>query len=385
MALDTRLTHRASQTKAEVSSAARERLSFASQNPMVSIIIPMRNESKYIRSCLDSLLNQSFPPDKYEIVVADGRSSDNSRELVSLYQGREVSVRLLDNQSQTTPCGMNLGIRAAAGEIIIIAGAHTVYPVDFVENCVFWLNRTGADVVGGPVKTEVEGDHFGGRLASLILSSPFGVGDSRFRTSSKEGYVDTVPFGAYRRVILDQVGLFNEKLVRNQDNDLSSRIRLAGGKIYLTPALTTTYIPVRSYAELVLQAFSKSQWHILTLRENVHALGFRHVCPAIFLLSLGGLSLLSAWSSVAQLSLTLLLSSYLLLGFWFAIRRESRDSALLRACMPFACFLFHSAYGLGTFVGMRYLLIPEPVRSASHPFKRQSKEDTGTITIKPSR
>ena len=383
MALRARLIYHESQTNAEVSSAAPESQPFVSQNPMVSIVIPMRNESKYIRSCLDSLVNQTFPPDKYEILVADGRSSDNSRELVSVYQGRTVSVRLLDNQSQTTPAGMNLGIRAAAGEIIIIAGAHTVYPVDFVENCVFWLDKTGADVVGGPVKTEVEGDHFGGRLASLILSSPFGVGDSRFRTSSKEGYVDTVPFGAYRRVILDQVGPFNEKLVRNQDNDLSSRIRLAGGKIYLTSALTTTYIPLRSYAELLRQAFSKSQWHILTLRENVHALGFRHVCPAIFVISSVGLALLSPWSSVARLSLALLLSSYLLLGFWFAIRRETRDSALLRAFMPFACFLFHSAYGLGTFVGLRYLLVPTPVRTASHASARQCKEDKGTITIKP--
>lgn len=383
MQFEVHLTHAAWQSNAEDSSAVRDRPSSASQRRIVSIVIPMRNESKYIRSCLDSLVEQTFPQEKYEILVADGRSADNSRQLVSLYEGRNVSVRLLDNPSQTTPSGMNIGIRAASGHIIIIAGAHTIYPTDFVENCVLWLNKTGADVVGGPIKTAVESDHFGVRLASLILSSPFGVGDSLFRTSSKEGYVDTVPYGAYRRVVLDRVGLFNERLVRNQDNDLSARIRQAGGKIYLTPALTTTYVRVCSYADLLRQAFTKSQWHIFTLRENVHALGFRHLCPAVSVLSGAGLLLLSVRSPGARFFLSLLVLSYLLLGFWFAIRKESRDSPLLRAITPFACLLFHFVYGVGTLMGLRFLFTPASIRFASHSDNEQHKQSTKAFTTKP--
>lgn len=344
----------------------------------------MRNEGEYIRSCLRSLVEQTFPSGQYEILVADGRSTDNSREAVALFKGVNVSVRLLDNPSQKTPSGMNLGIRTANGHIIIIAGAHTIYPVDFVENCVLWLNKTGADVVGGPVRTEVQSNHFGAKLASLILNSPFGVGNSRFRTSSEEGYVDTVPFGAYRRAILDRVGLFNVKLVRNQDNDLSERIRRAGGKIYMTPALTTTYIPVHSFTDLLRQAFGKSQWHIFTLLENVHALGFRHLCPAVFAISLAGLLVLSAGNSPARLFLAILVLSYFSLGFWVAFRRESRSSPLLKTVVPFACFLFHCAYGLGTLMGLRYLFTSASVRSAAPFDSRELALDADVLSTKRS-
>jgi len=341
----------------------------------------MRNESKYICSCLDSLVCQTFPPGEYEVVVADGRSTDNSRQLVSRYQGRPVTVRLLDNQSQNTPSGMNLGISAANGKVVIIAGAHTVYPTDFVENCVRWLDKTGADVVGGPLETKVESDSLGGRLASLILSSPFGVGNSRFRTSSAEGYVDTVPFGAYRRTILDRVGLFNEKLVRNQDNDLSSRIRLAGGKIYLTPALKTIYIPVRGYADLLRQAFTKTQWHLFTLRENKRALTFRHLLPSVFVIFAAGLLLLSIWNTLARNSLGLLAAMYLCVGFWFAARDKS--PVWLRALMPLACFPFHSAYGLGTLVGLRHLFNTESIDIAPRAGDARRDEIAEVPPVRP--
>jgi len=322
---------------------------------IVSVVVPMRNEAQHIHSCLRSLVGQSFPSDKYEIWVADGRSTDRSRETVSVFEQGKVQVRLLDNALQTTPSGINLGIRAAKGQIIVIAGAHAVYPADFIENCVYWLDKTGADVVGGPVRTEAENGHFGARMATLVLTSPFGVGNSRFRTSSEEGWVDTVPFGAYRRAILDRVGLFNERLVRNQDNDLSARIRRAGGKIYLTPALTTTYIPVRNFTDLLRQAFRKSQWHIFTLRENVLALGFRHLCPAALVVAVAGLLVFSAVSSLGLMLLAILAFSYLSLGFWIALGGKSRGSLLSKSLLPFACFFFHCAYGIGTLVGLRHL------------------------------
>jgi len=369
-------------SNAEVFGSVTEKPTSLPRNTTVSIVIPMRNEAEFIRSCLRSLVEQTFPSDQYEILVADGRSTDNSRDTVALFQGGSLHIQLLDNPSEKTPSGMNVGIRAARGHIIIIAGAHTIYPADFVENCVIWLNKTGADVVGGPVRTDVRSNHFGAELASLILSSPFGVGNSRFRTSSKEGYVDTVPFGAYRRAILDRVGLFNERLVRNQDNDLSARIRRAGGKIYMTPALTTTYVPVRGFTDLLRQAFRKSQWHIFTLRENVHALGFRHVCPAVFAICLAGLLALSGWSSLARMFLAVLVFSYLLLGFWVVFRRESSSSLLLKTIVPFACFLFHFAYGLGTLMGLRYLFAPASLRDATPLDNRELAQGTDLLSTK---
>ena len=334
---------------------------------VVSVVVPTRNEARYIHACLQSLVNQTFPCERYEILVADGRSSDNSRDIVALFETTNVRVRLLDNAAQTTPSGMNLGIRSAIGEVIVIAGAHTLYPVDFVENCFRWLDKTGADVVGGPVTTIVSGENFGAKLAGMVLSSPFGVGNSHFRISSEEAYVDTVPFGAYRRTILERVGLFNERLIRNQDNDLSARIRNAGGKIFLTPALMTTYIPAHSFSDLLRQTFQKSQWHIFTLRENMRALGWRHFCPAIFVTITSSLSIAAALeSSIARLLLALLLLAYFSLGFFASFGRPSKHSRFLTIAMPFACFAFHWAYGLGTLAGFRNVFVRAPLVPFSH-------------------
>lgn len=322
----------------------------------------MRNESNYIRSCLDSLVNQTFPPEKYEIIVADGRSTDNSRELVSLYEQRSVLVQLLDNPSQNTPSGMNLGIRTASGRIIIIAGAHTIYPVDFVENCVLYLEKTGAEVVGGPVLTVPADESFGAKLVAAILSSPFGVGDSKFRTSSEEGFVETVPFGAFRREVFDRVGLYNEKLVRNQDNDLNARIRKAGGRIYQTPALTTNYHPVKTFGGLLKYAFRTSRWHAFTLRENRGSMGLRHIAPAAFLMLLLFLLPASFVNVYARASLTVILGLYLLTGLYFSARLNAKTNVALRLALPFGAFYFHLAYGAGVLSGISYLFWEPPIK-----------------------
>jgi len=326
----------------------------SSRVPFVSVVMPMRNEGKLLEPCLLSLLAQSYPENQLEILVVDGCSSDGSRDVVEKLGAGSTRLLLLDNPAQHTPSGMNVGIRAARGSIIIIAGAHCVYPQRFIENCIVWLGKSGADVVGGPVKTAASSKAFGAQLACAILSSPFGVGNSRFRTSDQEGYVDTVPFGAYRREVFERVGLFNERLIRNQDNDLSARVREAGGKIYMTPALTTVYVPISNYGDLLRQALQKSQWHALTWKANRKALGFRHLCPAAILGISVFLVLLSPWNVPARAILLALGVLYLLLATWFAAHAEKRSWGV-RLVMPFACVLFHFAYGLGTLFGVRRL------------------------------
>lgn len=334
----------------EVASAA-----FSSRVPFVSVVMPMRNEGKLLEPCLLSLLAQSYPENQFEILVVDGCSSDGSRDVVERLTASRVKLHLLDNPAQHTPSGMNVGIRAARGSIIVIAGAHCVYPQRFIENCAAWLERTGADVVGGPVKTAAQSTAFGAQLACAILSSPFGVGNSRFRTSIQEGYVDTVPFGAYRREVFERVGLFNERLFRNQDNDLSARVREAGGKIYMTPALTTVYVPISNYSDLLRQALQKSQWHAFTWKENRKALGFRHLCPAAILGTGVFLGLMSPWHAPAREILLALGALYFVLAAWFATHAEEKRLWAVTLVMPFACVLFHFAYGLGTALGVRRL------------------------------
>jgi len=332
----------------------------------VSFVMPVRNEEAYIQASLQSLVDQSFPPTAYEIIVVDGRSSDRTREIVEEICATTPHLRLLDNPAGIVPTAMNIGIRAARGEVIIRADGHNIYPRDYAKNCVRCLQRTGADNVGGPWVTAALDDSLSARLVAAILSNPFGVGDSKFRTSKVEGFVDTVPFGAFRKEVFERVGLYNEKLVRNQDNELNSRIREAGGKIYLAPALTTHYHPVKNFTELLKYTFRTCQWHIFTLRENKKSMGLRHLAPAAFLLSLLLLASISLGNSTARASLLLVLGGYLLVGFCFSMKSIRDYRWLVALVQPFATLLFHSAYGAGTLFGLVYLFKQpslRPIRS----------------------
>jgi succinoglycan biosynthesis protein ExoA len=321
----------------------------------VSFVMPVRNEQEYIRASLQSLVDQSYPVSDLEIIVVDGRSSDRTLEIVEEIRRQNPRVRCLDNPAGNVPSAMNIGIRAARGEVIIRADGHSFYPRDYAANCVRCLYETGAENVGGPCLTVATDKSFGARLVAAILSSPFGVGDSKFRTSSDDGFVDTVPFGAFRRELFERVGMYNEKLIRNQDNDLNARIRTAGGKIYLTSALTTRYYPVKSFLGLLKSVFETSKWHIFTLRENRESMGVRHLVPAVFLMTLLLLLPASFMNVYAKEFLVAIMCVYLLTGFCFSLCVITEDNWDVTLVQPFATFCFHIAYGAGTLWGLVYL------------------------------
>ena len=321
----------------------------------VSFVMPVRNEEERIRASLQSLVEQRYPTGEYEIIVVDGWSSDRTREIIEEFRKQSPQVSFLDNPAGIVPTAMNIGIRAARGKVIIRVDGHNVYPKDYATNCVKYLEETGADNVGGPWVTVAADESLSARLVAAVLSSPFGVGNSRFRTSREQGFVDTVPFGAYRREIFDRVGMFNEKLVRNQDNELNARIRKAGGKIYLTPALTTHYHPVKNFVGLMKYAFKTSQWHIYTLREYWQSMSARHLAPAMFLILLLLLFGASILSAIARTSLIIMLCAYILTGLYFALRRKTESKWDVALVQPLATLCFHVAYGTGTLFGLRYL------------------------------
>lgn len=326
----------------------------------VSVIVPIRNEERYVQNCLQSLLRQTYSSASYEIIVLDGQSSDRSREIIDGLCRELPHLYCIDNPAGTAPAAMNIGIRHAKGDIIIRADGHTVYPDDYIENCVKYLDQSRADNVGGSLLTVPADNTLGARLVAAMLSNPFGVGDSRFRISSKEGFVETVPFGAFRREVFDRVGMYNEKLVRNQDNELNARIRRAGGKIYQTPALQTTYHPVAGFLQLLKQTYRNSQWHVFSVRENSHSMGLRHFVPAMFLICLAGLFLASAAASWARYALVVFVGFYLLTGLGFAIQQIRNWDWMVVLTLPAACFVFHLTYGLGTMAGLRYLFVSPP-------------------------
>ena len=194
--------------------------------PFVSVVIPCRNERRYIGACLESVLASSYPADRMEILVTDGMSHDGTRDVIAEYVRRDSRVKLLDNPKRILASAWNTGIRAARGEVVVALNAHTTFPPEYIPTCVTYLDRyPEAAYVGGMVRTLPQDDTAVGRAMATAVSHPFGVGGSRFRTGTEQPeWTDTAAFGGYRRSLLDEIGLFNEELVRSQDMELHLRV-----------------------------------------------------------------------------------------------------------------------------------------------------------------
>lgn len=310
--------------------------------PKVSVVVAVRNEEKHIAQCLQSLIDQDYLSDSYEILVVDGRSQDRTRDIVASFLEKYPQIRLLDNPKVVYPAGLNIGIREARGEVIIKVDGHAFVARDFLSKSVAYLQKTGAAVVGGPVATVGKG--YIGRAIAGVLSSPFGVGDARFRYSRKEGYVNTVPFGAYWKKTFDEVGLFKESLQRVEDLELHSRIRQKGGKFFLTPEIKSTYHSRATLKGLIRQAFS-SGYEVGAMRRVVLP---RHLVPLAFVSLLLVLLLLAIFTSMGRILLLAFLGAYFLGALIFSLKIGLERGAGIIPISPILFFLFHFSYGIGS-------------------------------------
>jgi succinoglycan biosynthesis protein ExoA len=204
-------------------------------SPVVSIVLPCRNERDHIESCIRSILMQEPPLGGFEVIVADGMSNDSTREILERLAEENACLRIIDNRCGIVSTGLNEAIKAAAGKIIIRMDAHTEYAPDYVRRCIAVLEETRADNVGGPWLAKGTG-LIGGAIAGAFQSS-FAVGGARGHNATYEGIVDTVYLGCWPREVFDRVGLFDEELVRNQDDEFNLRLTRAGGKIWQSPRI----------------------------------------------------------------------------------------------------------------------------------------------------
>tara|TARA_B100000768_G_scaffold68439_1_gene65851 strand:- start:2899 stop:3936 length:1038 start_codon:yes stop_codon:yes gene_type:complete len=249
---------------------------------MISVVIPCLNESEYIDSTLKSLLDQVDPNEDWEVVVADGRSDDGTREKLEAWQENHSQFRWVDNPHRTTPHALNAGIAAAQGETIIILGAHAQVDRDFLLRNAELL---GAHPESGCVGGVVEQVHGSARSRQIgaAMSTPFGVGDARFRTGGIAGHVDTVAFGAYRKEVLDEIGWFDEDLVRNQDDELNYRLLHSGWRIWFDPRIRSRYHVRSTYDKLLKQYHQYGYWKVFVNRKHATITTWRQTIPAIFL------------------------------------------------------------------------------------------------------
>lgn len=314
-------------------------------NQFISVIVPSRNEENYIQECLDSLLVQDYPKDKYEIIIVDGMSTDRTREIITKYP----NVRMLDNSKFNAPAGVNMGIKAAKGEIIIRVDAHAKVAPDFLTQNTKYLQETKADCVGGPIQTIGKG--YKGEAIAYVLSSPFGTG-SKFRFSQKSGYVDTVPFGAYRKEIFDRLGLLNENLPRSEDLEFNHRIIKAGGKIFLTPDIKSYYYCRTGFRKLIQQNFFNGYDSIRSAIKDPKSISIRHIIPLLFVFGMAFGLLWSVFSMLGVYLLLLIFICYGLLNLFFSYLIAAKHGVRY---FPLVLILFpclHVCYGIGSICGL---------------------------------
>ena len=320
--------------------------------PFVTVAMPCLNEAGFIEACLGSVQAQTYPRDQLEILVADGGSTDGTREILARLGAEDGRIRLIDNPRRVQAAGMNCAIGASRGEVIVRMDVHAEYAPDYVERCVEALERTGADNVGGAQRCAAH-TSFQGAMC-VALRSPLGAGGAPYRDASHEGFVDTVFLGAFRREVFDRIGAYDEASVANEDAEINQRIVQSGGRIYLSPEIHVRYFPRGSFAGVARQYYGYGHWRARTLLKHRRLLTLRSVLP--FLTLVAGLALLlvaPTWALVAVLF-------YGALTGFEAVRvgRDLSPRGLATVWALFPVIQFSQGVGFGAGL-VRYALRPD--------------------------
>lgn len=317
--------------------------------PFVSIILAVRNERPHIASCLGAILAQDYPARAMEIVIADGASDDGTSDIIHLLPGAAERVRLISNPARIQAAGLNTAIRQAQGDIVIRVDGHTVIAPDYVRRCVALLAETGAANVGGrmiPVGVTPMG-----KAIAAAGQSVFAV-PTAFHVSARAQYTDTVYMGAWPRTTLESVGGFDEQLLANEDYELNYRIRRAGGRIYLSPALVSTYYCRQTLRALAQQYCRYGVGKAQMLKKHPASLRWRQLVPPVFVLALLTLTALAPVSQVSGIALAAMLALYAALAICFSAVAARRSGSVLLARLPLVYATMHITWGVGFWMGL---------------------------------
>lgn len=324
----------------------------------VSIVVACRNEKDHVRHLLDSILSQDLV-EPWEAIIADGMSDDGTRDILEDYSARYERLRIVDNPGRIVSTGLNAAIRIARGDFVIRMDGHTHYARDYCRTCLDVIERTGADNVGGPARTRPNGVL--GRAIAAAFHSRFSTGGAKFHNVNHQGWVDTVSYGCWRKSVLERIGLFDETLVRNQDDELNLRLCRAGGKIWQDPAIVSWYSPRSDLSKLFQQYFQYGFWKVAVIRKHRLPASWRHLVPVLWLLVnsalLAAMAIAKAahsqqlFTRVAVLWLTGVLL-YIAASMAAAICASGKHEWTVLPYLPAVFATYHLSYGLGFAAGL---------------------------------
>ncbi|MBZ5641825.1 MAG: glycosyltransferase family 2 protein [Acidobacteriia bacterium] len=324
--------------------------------PLVSIVVLCRNEEEFIGRCLDSLLANDYPKDRLEVFVADGMSQDGTRGIVESYSEKHPFVKLLDNPKRIPATAANQGIKAAKGDLVMIAGAHALYPTDYVSKCAAYSQKyPAADNVGGVRLTEARDNTTLGRSIAYVSSHRFGAGTATYhRGGTSPSWVDSVWGGCYRKEVFERLGLYNESLTVGEDREFNLRLRGFGGKILQVPEITCTYYARSKFRDFCRWAFRMGFWPFYADKLLARRLlAPRNLAPLAFIVSLF-LSLgISAYFTAGRYLLGGILSAYLAGAVASSLPLLLRERKLrYLAATPFIFAVTHAFYAVGSIYGI---------------------------------
>jgi succinoglycan biosynthesis protein ExoA len=323
--------------------------------PLVSIILPIRNEEKYITNTLKSLKEQDYPTIQLQLVISDGRSEDNTRSIVDKFaeEHPQLSIKLINNPDRIFSTGFNLALDVAMGDIIIFLGGHTILHSDYVSLCVHYLaTYPDIDCVGGTVN--ILSENALSQAVSLAMTHPFGMGGVAFRSVQGQVVkeVDTVPYGAYRREVFEHIGKLDIELVRNQDDEFNYRLRKANGRILLASDIQSQYFSRSSFRRLWRQFYDYGYWKVRVWQKHPSQMKIRHFIPALFVLVLLLGGLLAFLTVEFRLLWILGIIAYIIVDIYASVQCTWANGWQSALSLPFIFPILHIGYGAGFIVGL---------------------------------
>ncbi len=317
---------------------------------LVTVILPVRNEANFIARNLEAIFDEDYPQECLEVIVADGMSTDGTREIIKSLQEQHSNLQLIENPGKIVATGMNAALACARGEIIVRVDGHTIISRNYIRECVNTIGRSGADNVGGRMEAVGEGRF--GQAVAQATSSPFGVGGARFHYSVREEWVDTVYMGAWPRDVFARIGLFDEELVRNQDDEFNYRLLSNGGRILLNPQIKSLYYNRNTVRTLWRQYFQYGYWKVRVMQKHSRQMRPRQFAPPTFVIALL-LSLLTApFFTAGKWMFILVASSYLIASMGASLITAARGGWRLFPLLPVTFAILHLAYGFGFCAGL---------------------------------